>query len=66
MRNEVILKRVGGRQRILKRIKRKKKINWLGHLPRTYCILKDSIEGRGGKRKGKKTNSDECRGLNLP
>ncbi|KAJ4446881.1 hypothetical protein ANN_13581 [Periplaneta americana] len=44
MRNEAVLERVGEERMMLKLI-RKRKGNWLGHWMRRNCLLKDALEG---------------------
>ncbi|KAJ4447742.1 hypothetical protein ANN_09750 [Periplaneta americana] len=44
IRNEAVLERVGEERMMLKLI-RKRKRNWLGHLLRKNCLLKDALEG---------------------
>ncbi|KAJ4431738.1 hypothetical protein ANN_20341 [Periplaneta americana] len=44
MRNEAVLERVGEERMMLKLI-RKRKTNWLGHWLRRNCLLKDALEG---------------------
>ena len=43
MRNEVVLLRVKGQRNILHEI-RKRKANWIGHILRRNCLLKQVIE----------------------
>ena len=59
MRNEEVLLRVNEQRNILHEI-RKRKANWIGHILRRNCLLKEVIEGnikgemevvrRGGRR----------------
>ncbi|KAJ4449703.1 hypothetical protein ANN_01107 [Periplaneta americana] len=44
IRNEAVLERVGEERMMLKLI-RKRKRNWLGHWLRRNCLLKDALEG---------------------
>ena len=56
IKNAVVLERVGEGGIMLELI-RKRKINWLGHwLRRTYCLLKDAVEGmvNGKKVRGRR------------
>jgi hypothetical protein len=48
-RNEEVLRRVKVERNILNTIKRKK-ANWIGHIWRRKCLLKQSTEGRKGRR----------------
>ncbi|KAJ4446205.1 hypothetical protein ANN_12899 [Periplaneta americana] len=43
IRNEAVLKRVG-EERIMLKLIRKRKRNWLGHWLRRHCLLKDALE----------------------
>ena len=45
VRNEDVLLRVNERRNILDEI-RKRKANWIGHILRRKCLLKQVIEGR--------------------
>jgi hypothetical protein len=45
VRNEEVLHRVKEDRNILHTIKRRK-ANWIGHILRRNCLLKDVIEGR--------------------
>ena len=45
MRNEVVLLRVSEQSNILHEI-RKRKANWIGHILRRNCLLKQVIEGK--------------------
>jgi len=45
MRNEEVLLRVNGQRNILQEI-RKQKANWIGHILRRNCLLKQVIEGK--------------------
>ena len=45
MRNEEVLLRVNEQRNILHEI-RKRKVNWIGHIVRRNCILKQVIEGK--------------------
>ena len=48
--NEEVLKRVGEKRQVIREIK-KRKANWLGHVMRRDCLLRDAIEGTvEGKR----------------
>ncbi|KAJ4440201.1 hypothetical protein ANN_08340 [Periplaneta americana] len=44
IRNEAVLERVG-EERIMLKLMKKRKINWLGHWLRRNCLLKDSLAG---------------------
>ncbi|KAJ4438483.1 hypothetical protein ANN_14428 [Periplaneta americana] len=44
IRNEAVLERVGGKRMMLKMI-RKRKRNWLGHWLRRHCLLTDALQG---------------------
>src|SRR6187551_1651936 len=49
--NEEVLKRIGEKRQVIRDIK-KRKGNWLGHVMRRDCLLRDAIEGAvEGKRK---------------
>ena len=72
MRNEEVLLRVN-EQRIILREIRKRKANWIGHILRRNCLLKQVIEGkikeeievtrrRGRKRKKLLDNLKDRRG----
>jgi hypothetical protein len=50
VRNERVL-RVQGERNILKTIKRRK-ANWIGHILRRNCLLKQVIEGKGRGKDG--------------
>ena len=54
--NEEVLLRVNEQRNILHEI-RKRKANWIGHILRRNCLLKQVIEGKikGGDGSGKKT-----------
>ena len=54
VRNEEVLLRVNEQRNILHEI-RKRKINWIGHILRRNCLLKQVIEG---KIKGEGDRSD--------
>ena len=55
MRNEEVLLRVNEQRNILHEI-RKRKANWIGHILRRNCLLKQVIEGRTkGQIEDKKT-----------
>jgi hypothetical protein len=45
VRNEEVLLRVGEQRNILHEI-RKRKANWIGHILRRNCLLKQVIEGK--------------------
>jgi hypothetical protein len=45
VRNEEVLLRVSEQRNILHEI-RKRKANWIGHILRTNCLLKEVIEGK--------------------
>ena len=45
MRNEEVLLRVNEQRNILHEI-RKRKANWIGHILRRNCLLKQVIEGK--------------------
>ncbi|KAJ4441493.1 hypothetical protein ANN_11349 [Periplaneta americana] len=51
IRNEALLERVGEERMLLKLIKKRKR-NWLGHWLRRNCVLKDALEGVLEKRSG--------------
>ena len=68
MRNEEVLLRVNEQRNILHEI-RKRKVNWIGHILRRNCLLKQVIEGkikgemevtrrRGRRRRRKKLLDD--------
>ncbi|KAJ4431231.1 hypothetical protein ANN_19828 [Periplaneta americana] len=44
IRNEAVLERVG-EKRIMLKVIRKRKRNWLGHWVKRNCLLKDALEG---------------------
>ncbi|KAJ4446891.1 hypothetical protein ANN_13592 [Periplaneta americana] len=44
IRNEAVLERVG-EERMMLKLMRKRKRNWLGHWLRRNCLLKDALEG---------------------
>ena len=50
IRNEAVLERVGEERMMLKLI-RKRKRNWLGHWMRRKCLLKDALEGMVNERR---------------
>ncbi|KAJ4440155.1 hypothetical protein ANN_08293 [Periplaneta americana] len=56
IRNEAVLERVGEERMMLKLI-RKRKRNWLGHWLRRNCLLKDALEGmvNGRRVRGRRT-----------
>jgi hypothetical protein len=56
VRNEEVLLRVNEQRNILHEI-RKRKANWIGHILRRSCLLKQVIERKikGGDRSDKKT-----------
>jgi HD superfamily phosphohydrolase len=55
VRNEEVLLRVSEQSNILHEIK-KRKVNWIGHIFRRNCLLKEVIEGnKGADRSDKKT-----------
>ena len=56
VRNEDVLLRVNEQRNILHEI-RKQKANWIGHILRRNCLLKQVIEGKkkGRHRSDKKT-----------
>ena len=56
VRNEEVLLRVNEQRNILHEII-KRKANWIGHILRRNCLLKQVIEGKikGGDGSGKKT-----------
>jgi hypothetical protein len=56
VRNEEVLLRVSEQRNILHEI-RKCKANWIGHILRRNCLLKEVIEGKikGADRSDKKT-----------
>jgi hypothetical protein len=45
MKNEEVLRRAKKERNILHTIKRRK-ANWIGHILRRKCLLKDVIEGK--------------------
>ena len=45
VKNEVVLLRVNEQRNILREI-RKRKANWIGHILRRNCLLKQVIEGK--------------------
>jgi hypothetical protein len=45
VRNEEVLLRVSEQRKILHEI-RKRKANWIGHILRRNCLLKEGIEGK--------------------
>jgi hypothetical protein len=45
VRNEEVLLRVSEERNILHEI-RKRKVNWIGHILRRNCLLKEVIEGK--------------------
>jgi len=51
VRNEEVLIRVNEQRNILHEI-RKRKANWIGHMLRRNCLLKQVIEGRDKGRDG--------------
>ena len=55
MRNEEVLLRVKEKRNILHEI-RKWKANWIGHILRRNCLIKQVIEG---KMKGRRDGSDK-------
>jgi len=72
VRNEEVLLRVNEQRNILQEI-RKRKANWIGHILRRNCLLKQVIEGkikwdmevvrrRGGRRKKLLDNLKDRRG----
>jgi ribosomal 50S subunit-associated protein YjgA (DUF615 family) len=56
VRNEEVLLRVSEQRNIQHEI-RKRKANWIGHILRRNCLLKEVIEGKikGAGRSDKKT-----------
>jgi len=70
VRNEEVLLRVNVQRNILHEI-RKRKANWIGHILRRNCFLKQGIEGkikgemevtrRRGRRRKKVLNDFKCR-----
>ena len=60
VRNDEVLLRVNEQRNILREI-RKRKANWIGHILRRNCLLKQVIEGKirgemdGDKKTRKKT-----------
>ena len=56
VRNEEVLLRASKQRNILQEIRRRK-ANWIGHILRRNCLLKQVIEGKikGGDESGKKT-----------
>ena len=62
MRNEEVLLRVNEQRNILHEI-RKLKANWIGHILRSNCLLKQVIEGKikgemeVTRRRGRRRNS---------
>ena len=55
IRNEAVLERVG-EERIMLKLIRKRKRNWLGHWLRRNCLMKDALEGmvNGKKVRGRR------------
>ncbi|KAJ4448167.1 hypothetical protein ANN_10180 [Periplaneta americana] len=55
-KNEAVLEK-GDEERMMLKLIRKRKINWLGHLLKRNCLLKDALEGMvNGKRvRGRRT-----------
>ena len=45
VRNEGVLLKVNGQRNILHEV-RKRKANWIGHILRRNCLLKQAIEGK--------------------
>ena len=56
MRNEEVLLRIKEQRNILHET-RKRKANWIGHILRRNCLVKQVIEGKvkGGDRSDRKT-----------
>ncbi|KAJ4430677.1 hypothetical protein ANN_19268 [Periplaneta americana] len=50
IRNEAVLKRVG-KERMMLKLTRKRKRNWLGHWLRRNCLFKDALEGNSEWKK---------------
>ena len=50
IKNAVVLERVGA-GRIMLELIRKRKINWLGHWLRRYCLLMDALESMVKRKK---------------
>ncbi|KAJ4434723.1 hypothetical protein ANN_23291 [Periplaneta americana] len=50
IRNEAVLERMV-EERIMLKLIRKRKINWLGHWVRRKCLLKDALEGMVNRRR---------------
>jgi hypothetical protein len=48
VRNEEVLHRIKGERNIIHTVKRRK-ANWVGHILRRNCLIKDVIEGRIGR-----------------
>ncbi|KAJ4451580.1 hypothetical protein ANN_03049 [Periplaneta americana] len=69
IRNEAVLERVG-EERIIRKLIRKRKRNWLGHSLRRNCLLKDVLEGMVNRRRvgkyaiRKVQDNTECLELN--
>ena len=61
MRNEEVLLRVNEQRNILHEI-RKRKANWIGHILRRNCLLKQVIEGKiMGKWKWQEDEEEDVR-----
>ncbi|PNF30548.1 hypothetical protein B7P43_G09945 [Cryptotermes secundus] len=61
VRNEEVLFRVSEQRNTLHEI-RKRKANWIGHILRGNCLLKEVIEGRGRRRKKMPNDLGDIRG----
>ncbi|KAJ4448165.1 hypothetical protein ANN_10178 [Periplaneta americana] len=64
LRNEAVLERVGEKRVILKLIK-KRKMNWLGHWLRRNCLLKDELEEIVNRRRVRSRRSERDSYLKL-
>ena len=63
MRNEKVLLRVNEQRNILHEI-RKQKANWIGHIVRKNCLLKQVIEGKiKGEMEVTRRRGKRCRKL---
>ncbi|KAJ4440502.1 hypothetical protein ANN_08643 [Periplaneta americana] len=58
IRNEAVLEREGEEKMMLKLI-RKRKRNWLGHWVRRNCLMKDALEGMVNGRKVREFGAEE-------
>ena len=63
VRNEEVLLRINGQRNILHEI-RKRKANWIGHILRRNCLLKQVIEGKiKGEMEVTRRRGRRCRKL---